>query len=79
VLDLAIFAGTDGFSELLAVQPHLTVYSQSTLNDFASLGRLMHRRVRQYHQNVFAEYTLFSTVKDHEALQTQCFYQMIEK
>jgi fumarylacetoacetase len=78
-LDLAIFAANDGFSELPALQPHLAVFSQPTLNDFAALGRPMHRRVRQYLQDVFAEDTPFSTVlKDDEPLRAQCFYQLTE-
>lgn len=61
-LDLSAFASAGGFSQLPAVQPHLSVFSQSTLNDFAALGRPMHRQVREYLQAVFRGDTPFAAV-----------------
>jgi fumarylacetoacetase len=78
-LDLTVFAANDGFSELPSIHSHLIVFSQPTLNDFAALGRSMHRRVRQYLQDIFAEDTAFPAIlKDNRALRAQCFYQLTE-
>lgn len=52
-LDLSAFARGQGFSQLPAIQPHLNVFHQPTLNDFAALGRPIHRQVRAYLQTVF--------------------------
>ena len=52
-LDLHAFADGNGFSKLSIIQPHQSVFSQSTLNDFAALGRPIHRVVREYLQSVF--------------------------
>ena len=69
VLDLAVFAAHDGFSELPSVHPYLSVFSQSTLNCFAALGRPIHREVRRYLQDVFSEDTLYPQIlKMNEAL-----------
>lgn len=54
-LDLHAFTNGNGFSKLSIVQPHQSVFSQPTLNDFASLGRPIHRVVREYIQSVFLE------------------------
>ena len=71
-LDLAAFSSNNGFSELSSVQPHLSVFSQPTLNAFAALGRPIHREVRRYLQNIFAEDTPYPQIlKDHEGLQRQ--------
>ena len=56
-LDLAVFAVLDGFSKLPSIQNDLWVFSQPTLNDFASLGRPVHREVRKYLQLVFDDHT----------------------
>lgn len=78
-LDLAVFVANDGFSELPSIHPHLSVFSKSTLNDFAALGRSMHRQVRHYLQEVLAENTSFpSVLRDNERLRAQCFYQLTE-
>ncbi|KAL1956635.1 hypothetical protein VTO42DRAFT_6982 [Malbranchea cinnamomea] len=61
-LDLAAFASAGGFSELPVIQPHLNVFSQSTLNDFAALGRPVHRAVREYLQAVFRDDTPFPQI-----------------
>jgi fumarylacetoacetase len=52
-LDLSAFAAADGFCRLLSIHSHLHVFSQSTLNDFAALGRQKHSEVRKYLQSVF--------------------------
>ncbi|KAH8705055.1 fumarylacetoacetate hydrolase FahA [Talaromyces proteolyticus] len=70
-LDLSTFARGQGFSQLAAIQPHLDVFSQTTLNDFAALGRPIHRQVREYLQSVFKADTPFpSLLKDNESLRS---------
>ncbi len=54
-LDLSVFASSSGFSECPAITSHLDVFSQPALNDFAALGRSVHREVRQYLQKAFVE------------------------
>ena len=54
-LDLHVFAQQNGFSALSTIQPHQKVFSQPTLNDFAALGRPIHRVVREYLQSIFLE------------------------
>ncbi|KAN0081821.1 hypothetical protein V8E54_003119 [Elaphomyces granulatus] len=49
-LNLATFASSDGFALLPAIQSHLHVFYQRTLNAFAALGRPVHRQVREYLQ-----------------------------
>ena len=69
-LDLAIFTAKDGFSKLPSIQKELSVFSQPTLNPFASLGRPVHREVRKYLQLVFDNDTKFPDVlKDNATLQ----------
>ncbi|KAF2763709.1 Fumarylacetoacetase [Teratosphaeria nubilosa] len=52
-LDLRTFTERNGFAALSMIQPHQHVFSGSTLNAFAALGRPMHRVVREYLQSVF--------------------------
>ncbi|KAJ5577386.1 uncharacterized protein N7459_006350 [Penicillium hispanicum] len=61
-LDLNAFALSGGFAPLPTIQRHLEVFSQSTLNDFAALGRAIHRQVREYLQNVFRVDTPFPQI-----------------
>ncbi|KGO69207.1 Fumarylacetoacetase, N-terminal [Penicillium italicum] len=69
-LNLSAFASSGGFSQLPAIGKHLAVFSQPTLNDFAALGRPVHRQVREYLQNVFHVDTKFPQVlKDNPSLQ----------
>lgn len=69
-LNLNAFASSGGFAQLPAIQQHLGVFNQSTLNDFAALGRPVHRQVREYIQNVFRVDTQFPQIlKDNAALQ----------
>jgi len=55
VLDLKAFSSHNGFSALPALD--LSVFSQTTLNAFAALGRPVHREVRAYLENIFSEST----------------------
>lgn len=69
VLDLSDFAKNGGFSKLSLIQNHITVFSESTLNSFAALGRPIHREVRTYLQSVLSDDTPFpSLLKDNQAL-----------
>ena len=65
-LDLKSFAADGGFSE---TNVDMSVFSQPTLNAFAALGRPVHRTVRKYLQDVFAEQTPYPKIlKDNEKL-----------
>ncbi|KAL2012173.1 hypothetical protein VTN00DRAFT_4891 [Thermoascus crustaceus] len=67
-LNLAAFASSGGFSQLPAIQPHLSVFRQTTLNSFAALGRPVHRQVREYLQAIFRNDTPYpQLLKDNEA------------
>ncbi|KAJ5164348.1 Fumarylacetoacetase [Penicillium coprophilum] len=69
-LNLSAFASSGGFSQLPAIEKHLAVFSQPTLNDFAALGRPVHREVREYLQNIFRADTKFpQLLKDNASLQ----------
>lgn len=69
-LDLEIFTAQNGFSGLSVIQPHQAVFSDSTLNAFAALGKPMHSAVRKYIQSVLLESTPFPQVlKDNKKLQ----------
>lgn len=61
-LDLHVFTQQNGFSKLSIIQPHQKVFSQSTLNGFAALGRPIHRVVREYIQSIFLENGPFAEV-----------------
>ncbi|KAL2879794.1 hypothetical protein SGCOL_004837 [Colletotrichum sp. CLE4] len=56
-LDLKAFAKAGGFHALPSIQEHVSVFSSTTLNDFAALGRKVHREVRTYLQSILAENT----------------------
>ena len=72
-LDLDVFTASSGFRDLSIIQPHQTVFSQPTLNDFAALGRPMHAVVRKYLQDVFRTDTSYPEVlKDRKDLQEKC-------
>lgn len=69
-LDLKLFAAHNGFSALSVIQPHQSVFSSPTLNEFAALGKPIHSAVRKYIQSVFLEATPFPDVlKDNKQLQ----------
>jgi fumarylacetoacetase len=72
ILDLKVFAAHKGFDALPAIRQRLEVFSQPTLNAFASLGRPVHREVRMYLQDVLSEDTMSPNVlKNNKALQKQ--------
>ncbi|KAJ4114743.1 hypothetical protein NW768_011297 [Fusarium equiseti] len=73
VLDLSTFAQNNGFSKLSDFPADkLSVFSQTTLNDFAALGRPVHRATRSYLQQIFHKETPFpQLLKDNEALRKE--------
>lgn len=72
VLDLLAFSKRSGFSELPSLANYLNVFEQSTLNDFAALGRPVHREVRGYLQDVFSEDGKHAWIlRDNEELRTR--------
>ncbi|KAE8374612.1 hypothetical protein BDV26DRAFT_269631 [Aspergillus bertholletiae] len=78
-LNLSTFASSGGFAQLPDFQPHLSVFSQPTLNAFAALGRPVHRQVREYIQNVFRADTPFPQVlKDNASLQKEALLPLSE-
>ena len=71
-LDLHSFAQRNGFSALSIIQPHQNVFSHSTLNAFAALGRPKHRVVREYLQSVLLRDGPFPKVlQENEELQKE--------
>merc|ERR1711939_417885 len=58
-LDLQEFSASGAFSSLGF---DVSVFSKPTLNDFAALGRPVHRSVRTFLQDVFAEHTKYPQV-----------------
>ncbi|KAK6379532.1 hypothetical protein LTS17_006450 [Exophiala oligosperma] len=69
-LDLQEFSASGAFSSLGI---DVSVFSKPTLNEFAALGRPIHRSVRKYLQDVFAESTSNSqTLRDNKTLQVKC-------
>ncbi|KAI9748818.1 MAG: hypothetical protein M4579_007109 [Chaenotheca gracillima] len=78
-LDLAAFSSGNGFSGLPSINPHLSVFSQPTLNAFAALGRPVHRDVRRYLQSIFAEDTqLPQVLKSNAELQKRALLPLSE-
>ncbi|KAL4908974.1 Fumarylacetoacetase [Aspergillus multicolor] len=78
-LNLSAFASSGGFSQLPAIQSHLNVFSQPTLNAFAALGRPVHRQVREYIQKVFSTETPFPQIlKDNATLQQEALIPLSE-
>lgn len=76
-LDLAVFSSNNGFSALPSIKPHLSVFTQPTLNAFAALGRPVHREVRQYLQSVFASDTPHPQIlKSNKNLQQQALFAL---
>ena len=69
-LDLEAFALSNGFSSLSPITPNLSVFSRSTLNDFAALGQHKHRQVREYLRNVLSSNGPYREIlQDNDALQ----------
>ncbi|KAL2861506.1 hypothetical protein BJX68DRAFT_222715 [Aspergillus pseudodeflectus] len=78
-LNLNAFASSDGFSQLPAIQAHLDVFNQPTLNAFAALGRSVHRQVREYIQKVLGADTPFpQLLKDNASLQKEALLPLSE-
>ncbi|KAF4465338.1 fumarylacetoacetase [Fusarium albosuccineum] len=73
VLDLAAFANQGGFAKLTALpKDKLSVFTQPTLNDFASLGRPVHKATRAYLRDVFRQDTPYPDIlKGNESLQKE--------
>ncbi|KAH6677263.1 hypothetical protein B0J14DRAFT_506675 [Halenospora varia] len=71
-LDLSIFASRNGFSELPTLKEHINVFSSSTLNAFAALGRPVHQEVRKYIQIVLSVDTQYPHIlKDNAVLRAE--------
>ncbi|KIX94411.1 uncharacterized protein Z520_09797 [Fonsecaea multimorphosa CBS 102226] len=69
-LDLQEFAASGAFSSLGF---DVSCFSKSTLNDFAALGRPVHRSVRKYLQDVFVDNTsLPDVLQSNKSLQEKC-------
>ncbi|OXV05963.1 hypothetical protein Egran_06269 [Elaphomyces granulatus] len=78
-LNLATFASSDGFALLPAIQSHLNVFYQRTLNAFAALGRPVHRQVREYLQVILKADTPYPHIlKDNATLRKQALVAMAE-
>ncbi|KAI5290718.1 hypothetical protein KEM52_000376 [Ascosphaera acerosa] len=72
-LDLLAFSVRKGFAELPEIERHLSVFQQPTLNEFAALGRPLHRKVRAYLQDVLRDGTPYpQLLKDDEHMRAQC-------
>ncbi|RCI12138.1 hypothetical protein L249_1099 [Ophiocordyceps polyrhachis-furcata BCC 54312] len=69
-LDIATFASRGGFQSLQEFpKDRLDVFSQQSLNAFASLGRPVHRAVRNYLRDVFRDDTPYPEIlKENQAL-----------
>ncbi|KAJ5833657.1 hypothetical protein N7474_001968 [Penicillium riverlandense] len=79
VLDLNAFAAAGGFDQLSTIQPHLHVFRQTTLNEFAALGRPHHREVRLYLQSIFHTDTPFpGLLKDNQAVREKALHPLSE-
>ena len=69
-LHLEDFANGGGFSKL---DIDLSVFSKPTLNAFAALGRPVHRKVREYLQDVLTEESKYAELlKENAGLQKTC-------
>jgi fumarylacetoacetase len=76
-LDLSELSAAGGFSSLPSIQSHLSVFSQTTLNDFAALGQSNHRSVRKYLQSILADDTKHPDVlKSNKAFQDKVLYPL---
>jgi len=78
-LDLAAFAQGNGFTKLDSFSTDLAVLNSSTLNDFASLGRPVHRAVRSYLQSIFSEETPHpNLLRNNETLKKEALIPLTE-
>lgn len=76
-LDLDIFAANQGFSRMATTVLPDGIFREPTLNDFAALGRSVHRQVRRYLQDVLRQHTPFPhLLRDNEEMQEKCIVSM---
>ena len=76
-LDLHSFSMRRGFSELHSIQLPAGVFSKPFLNDFAALGRSVHREVRMYLQDVLKDDTSYpQLLKTNRDLQEHCLFPL---
>lgn len=80
VLDISVFASQGGLANLKEFpKEKLGVFSEQTLNSFASLGRPVHRLVRNYLRDVFREDTSYpEALKTNEALKQAALIPLSE-
>lgn len=78
-LDLQAFTEGNGFARLSPIQPHQAVFSNSTLNAFAALGRPIHRVVREYLQSILLDNGPFpEMLQKNDALQKEALLPLAE-
>lgn len=78
-LDLNAFALAGGFDQSSIIQAHLPVFRQSTLNEFAALGRPYHREVRRYLQEILRTDTPFPHIlKDNQTVRDKAIHPLSE-
>lgn len=76
-LDLSRLSAAGGFSSLSSIKSHLSVFSQTTLNDFAALGQSVHRSVREYLQSILVDDTSYPDVlKSNNALREKVLHPL---
>ena len=79
VLDLDRFAAFEGFRGLQSVHLPPDIFAKPVLNDFAALGRPVHRQVRKYLQDVFRQDThLPMVLKDRPEVREECLIARAE-
>lgn len=76
VVILGILADDGAFSQLSTAKEVLPTLQQSTLNDFAALGRKVHREVRSYIQDLLREDTPYpKLLRDNENLRKTAIFE----
>lgn len=79
VLDLKAFAAGGGFQASPDIGEHAAVFSATTLNDLAALGRPFHRVLRQYLQAVLSADTKHAALlRDNEDLRRRALLPAAE-
>ncbi|KAF4119420.1 fumarylacetoacetase [Geosmithia morbida] len=70
-LDLKAFSNGGGFSQSPEIEKHAAVFSRSTLNEFAALGRPFHRLTRTYLLDILRSDTQYpALLRDNPKLKT---------
>ncbi|KYK54256.1 hypothetical protein DCS_06213 [Drechmeria coniospora] len=78
-LDLKAFAAGGGFKASPEIAKNEAVFSSTTLNDFAALGRPLHRSVREYLQATLSADTKHpELLKDNDGLRKQALLPRAE-